>query len=178
MNVSNDELVELLEMLKDTDFSEFELRVGDLNISVKRGATSQHTATETPQAGTPSAPEIESASKEQAAPSVADVPDVPEAPAPSVVADQPRELRANEYVITAPMSGVVYLQPDPTADRFVEVGSSVSDGTPVAILEVMKLFQTITATEPGVVRAVLVEDGALVESGQEIFVVERSAAAS
>lgn len=74
--------------------------------------------------------------------------------------------------IDCPMVGVFYVAPSPDAEPYVSVGSTVKKGDVVCIVEAMKLMNEVTATESGVVKEVLVEDGSLVEFGQPLFVIE------
>ena len=73
-------------------------------------------------------------------------------------------------MICAPMVGTFYARPSPDEDPFVQVGAQVQKGMPVCVIEVMKLFTTIEATKEGVIEAVLVEDGQLVEFDQPLFI--------
>lgn len=78
----------------------------------------------------------------------------------------------NTNALTSPMVGVVYLAPEPGAKPFVQVGSTVSAGDTVAMVEAMKTFNPIKATKNGVVKEILVSDGAAVEFGQPLIVIE------
>ena len=65
-----------------------------------------------------------------------------------------------------------YRSASPGADPFVEVGSRVSAGDTLCILEAMKLMNEITTDYAGVVSNILVENGELVSLGQELFWIE------
>jgi acetyl-CoA carboxylase biotin carboxyl carrier protein len=78
----------------------------------------------------------------------------------------------NVRVVTAPLVGVFYRAPAPGADPFVEVGSRVKVGDTLCILEAMKLMNEINTDHAGVVTNILVESGALVSLGQELFWIE------
>jgi biotin carboxyl carrier protein len=62
--------------------------------------------------------------------------------------------------------------PSPGAPPFVEVGGTVAAGETVAIVEVMKLMNHVSSPVDGVVTAILVENGAAVEFGQAIVIVD------
>jgi acetyl-CoA carboxylase biotin carboxyl carrier protein len=79
---------------------------------------------------------------------------------------------ANVRRVTAPVVGVFYRAASPGADPFVEVGSRVSVGQTLCILEAMKLMNEITSDHAGTVMRVLVENGELVSLGQELFWIE------
>ena len=74
--------------------------------------------------------------------------------------------------LKSPMVGVVYLAPEPGAEPFVTVGKSVQAGDTVALVEAMKTFNPIKADKTGVVKEVLVSDGAAVEFDQPLIVIE------
>ena len=79
---------------------------------------------------------------------------------------------ASERVIVSPMIGTFYRRPSPSSPPFVEVGDSVTPTTDVCIVEVMKLLNTIPAECTGKVTRILVEDGATIEVGQPLMVIE------
>jgi acetyl-CoA carboxylase biotin carboxyl carrier protein len=74
-------------------------------------------------------------------------------------------------VVKSPMVGTFYRSPSPGAKVFVEVGSNVSAGDTVCIIEAMKLLNEIEADVGGTVKAILVENGQPVEYGQPLFIV-------
>lgn len=99
-----------------------------------------------------------------AAPSPVAVPDLVEAPAAPASAPE-----ATGKDVPAPMVGVVYLQANPDADPYVQVGDSVKKGQVLCLIEAMKLMNEIVAPQDGVVSAILVENENIVEYGQALF---------
>ena len=99
-----------------------------------------------------------------AAPAPVAVPEVVEAPA----APAPAPAAAGKEV-PAHMVGVVYLQANPDADPYVQVGDSVKKGQVLCLIEAMKLMNEIVAPQDGVVSAILVENENIVEYGQALF---------
>ena len=93
-----------------------------------------------------------------AAPEVVESPAAP-APEPAAVGKE----------VPAPMVGVVYLQANPDADPYVQVGDSVKKGQVLCLIEAMKLMNEIVAPQDGVVSAILVENENIVEYGQALF---------
>ncbi|GMU52342.1 MAG: hypothetical protein AMXMBFR33_14880 [Candidatus Xenobia bacterium] len=89
---------------------------------------------------------------------------------PATAAPEP----ANENLrpVVSPLAGVFYRSPNPGAPPFVQVGDHVSVGQTLCIIEAMKLMNEITAEMPGRVAGILVENAAVVESGQKIFLLE------
>ncbi len=76
------------------------------------------------------------------------------------------------YALKSPMVGVVYLAPEPGADAFVTVGKQVKAGDTVALVEAMKTFNPIKSDKDGVVKKILVSDGAAVEFDQPLIIIE------
>lgn len=76
------------------------------------------------------------------------------------------------YAMKSPMVGVVYLAPEPGAEPFVSVGTSVKAGDTVALVEAMKTFNPIKSDKDGTVKEILVKDGAAVEFDQPLIVIE------
>jgi acetyl-CoA carboxylase biotin carboxyl carrier protein len=74
--------------------------------------------------------------------------------------------------IKSPMVGTYYAAPEPGADPYLKVGSRVSSGQPVCIIEAMKIMNEIEAEFGGVIREVCVEDAQPVEFGQVLFRVD------
>jgi acetyl-CoA carboxylase biotin carboxyl carrier protein len=70
------------------------------------------------------------------------------------------------------MVGTVYMQPEPGADPFISVGASVSEGDTLLIVEAMKTMNHIPAPRAGTVKRIVVEDGAAVEYGTPLVIIE------
>jgi len=71
--------------------------------------------------------------------------------------------------VTSPMVGTFYRAPAPEAPPYVEVGTRVSKGQTLCILEAMKLMNELEAEQEGVIREILVENAEPVEYGQPLF---------
>ena len=85
---------------------------------------------------------------------------------------KPIQKQINGHAVKSPMVGVVYLAPEPGADTFISVGTSVKAGDTVALVEAMKTFNPIKSDKDGVVKEILVKDGAAVEFDQPLIVIE------
>ncbi|MCK1709761.1 MULTISPECIES: acetyl-CoA carboxylase biotin carboxyl carrier protein [unclassified Bradyrhizobium] len=83
-----------------------------------------------------------------------------ESPAPEVTAD---------IVVPAPMHGVFYRAAAPDEPPLIEVGARIEAGQKICIIEAMKTFIDIAAEAPGVVLAILAENGDEIEAGQALF---------
>jgi len=75
----------------------------------------------------------------------------------------------DEHLIAAPMAGIVYLRPSPTKPDFTSVGSQVSEGDTLAVIEAMKLFNPLEAEFACEIVEILVADGEDVERGTPIY---------
>lgn len=71
--------------------------------------------------------------------------------------------------ICAPLSGIVYLRPGPDQPPYVEVGQAIKAGMAVCVIEAMKTFIEIRAERDGIVEAILVAPGTLVDAGQPLM---------
>jgi acetyl-CoA carboxylase biotin carboxyl carrier protein len=74
--------------------------------------------------------------------------------------------------VPSPMTGVFYRRPSPTDTPFVEVGSHVEGGDTLALVEAMKTLNKVVAERSGLIREILVEDGAVVEDDQHLFIID------
>jgi acetyl-CoA carboxylase biotin carboxyl carrier protein len=146
----------LADILNDTDLTEIEVERGELKIRVSRN---------TPAGGQPlhfapaPAPQMFAAPPAAAAPPTAESPPA----APSVPAGD---------VIKSPKVGTVYLQPQPGAKAFVQVGDKVSAGQTLLVVEAMKTMNPIPAPRAGVIAALLIEDAQPIEFGEPLIVIE------
>ncbi len=103
------------------------------------------------------------------APASATTAPLPAAAAPPAAA-LPATLPAG--AVKAPMVGTAYLAPSPEAPPFVKLGDNVREGQPLLIIEAMKVMNQILAPRAGKVVRILVADGAPVEYGQPLIVLE------
>jgi acetyl-CoA carboxylase biotin carboxyl carrier protein len=97
--------------------------------------------------------------------------------APAMGASEPEAAAAPRAApalkeIKSPMVGTWYKSPEPGADPYVKVGSRVTAGQTVCIIEAMKIMNEIEAEITGVIREVCVEDAQPVEFGQVLFRVD------
>ncbi len=90
-------------------------------------------------------------------------------PAPAPVTLDPA---SHPGAVTSPMVGVAYLSPEPGSAVFVTVGQQVSAGQTLLLIEAMKTFNQIKAPKAGTVSAILVQNGAPVEYGEVLIVLE------
>ena len=96
-------------------------------------------------------------------------PAVSPAPAVSEAAEDPA---SHPGAVSSPMVGTVYMQAEPDTPAFITVGSKVSEGDTILIIEAMKTMNQIPAPHSGTVKRILVEDGAPVEYGSPMVIIE------
>lgn len=143
---------ELADLLGETGLTEIEVEQEGLRIRVARNVSVSATVP----AAAPIRPQSESASELSAQGPSGSEPDVASHPG----------------AVTSPMVGTAYRAPEPGAPAFVEVGSSVTSGQTVLIVEAMKTMNHIPASRSGTVSAILVEDGQPVEYGEPLIIIE------
>ncbi|MBW0454647.1 MAG: acetyl-CoA carboxylase biotin carboxyl carrier protein [Candidatus Kinetoplastibacterium crithidii] len=78
----------------------------------------------------------------------------------------------NSYVVKAPMVGTFYRSSSPGASPFVHVGQMVKEGDTLCIIEAMKLLNEIESEKTGIIKEILVENGAPIEYGQHLFIID------
>lgn len=74
--------------------------------------------------------------------------------------------------VTSPMVGTAYLSAEPGSTPFVAVGSTVSEGQTLLIIEAMKTMNHIPAPRAGTVKRIVVTDGTAVEYGAPLLIIE------
>ncbi len=152
----------LAAVLRDNDLAELEVERGTKSEGKLTVRLTRVSATPAP-----------AATFQHAAPAAAPAPAPAAAaaptPEPASEGDDPSSLPG---AITSPMVGTVYLQPEPDAEPFVKVGDAVTEGQTLLIVEAMKTMNHIHAPKSGTVKRILVEDGAPVEYGAPLMVVE------
>jgi len=145
------EIRNIVELMNEHGLTHFDLSKKDFQLVLKKGVDAD--ALRSLAASHPAPP---AASPALAAP----------APAGSDPAAAPV---ADGSEITSPMVGTFYRKPAPDADNFVDVGSSVSEGQTICIIEAMKVMNEIKAEQSGTITEVMVEDGNPVQFGDVLF---------
>lgn len=144
------EIREILELLKGSDVTELEVVRGEDVLKVRRG-----------QAG-----EMRQATVAQA-PMVSPAPPPRTEEPPPALPKEPPKPAVKEVV--SPIVGTFYRAPAPDAAPFVEVGSRVTKGQVLCIVEAMKIMNQIESDASGTVVAILVENAQPVAYGQPLF---------
>ena len=95
--------------------------------------------------------------------------------APKAAAPAEPAVDANVHVITSPIVGTFYRSASPEADPFAEIGSRISKGKILCIIESMKLMNEIESDVEGEVVAVYPRNGQPVEYGEKLFAIRLAA---
>jgi acetyl-CoA carboxylase biotin carboxyl carrier protein len=160
MQLDHDQLRSLLALLGESDIQDLCLEGDDFRLEVRRNLPA------TAPVAMVQAPVLAPLPSPQAVAAPAASPSVPP-PAPAAV-------RSDLQAITAPMVGTFYRSPAPGEPAFVEVGSRISAGQPVCILEAMKLMNELESEISGEVVEILLENGTPVEFGQVLMRIKPS----
>ena len=163
--VNIDELRELVQLIRDHEFTEFELEREGFRVRFRRGADPSEVSAQLPAA--PSRPQTTVAAGEPGM-VTSNAPSHPGAKA-QTEASEDQDL----YIIPSPIVGTFYRSPSPNADSFVKIGTTVEPDSVVCIIEAMKLMNEIQAETSGEVAKIYVENGQPVEYGQPLFGIKR-----
>lgn len=137
---------ELAELLNETGLSEIEIEKSGLKVRVARTLNVQSTVAAAPVAAAAAA-----------------------AAAAAKIAADPAQ---HPGVVKSPMVGTAYRSPEPGAPVFIEIGSRVSQGDPLLIIEAMKTMNQIPAPHAGKVTLILFDNGQPVEFGEPLVIIE------
>lgn len=151
MSLTAEDVKEILRLLEDSTFDELVLETNGMKLVLQRsgGASSAR----------------ESAGSTRVRPAA--TPTALQTPKPEVAAPAPGEPGVAD--VPAPLLGVFYRAPKPGAPPFVEIGQRVEADTVVAIIEVMKLMNSVRAGVAGEVVAIPAKNGVMVEYGETLF---------
>lgn len=139
----------LADVLTETGLTEVEIEKNAVKLRVSRAGTMVAAAPAPQAAPQPSAPA--------------------EAPA---AAERPADAGSHPGAVKSPMVGTAYMSPAPGADAFVSVGSTVSQGQTLMIVEAMKTMNEIKAPKAGKVIEILARDAEPVEYGEALMIIE------
>lgn len=153
------EIQNLIKFVAKSGASEVKLEMEDIKITIKTGSGKTETTIvqAAPMAAAPQAP-------------VSAAPQATETAAPAKV-----ESDDSKYItVKSPIIGTFYRKPAPDKPSFVEVGTDISVGDTVCVIEAMKLFNEIESEISGKIVKVLVDDSSPVEFDQPLFLVDPS----
>ncbi len=156
MDLTEDDVLEILNLIEKSGFDFLQLQMGDLKLVVSKGG---YMGSGAAAFANDSAPAPKAAEPKQEAP-----PAEPKRKAPVV--------RDGTLPINAPMVGTFYITPEPGAPPFVEVGKRIDEDTTVGLIEVMKVFNAVKSGVRGVIAEICVQGGEFVEYGQTLMLVK------
>ncbi len=145
----------LIELIQETGIAEVEIKEGEESVRISRGSAQVASNAFLP------------------TPSFAPMHQHHQAAAPALAPEQvAKPSPETGHMVTSPMVGTVYLAPSPDAEKFVQVGQHVAEGTVLCTIEAMKMFNQIEADKAGIIKDCLVENSMPVEYGQPLFIIE------
>jgi len=168
MELTDDDVLEILKLFEQSKFDFLQLEHGERKITVSKGGhvpagagatrtVSSSAASAAVALSSSSASTSQPTSQPAAKPASTNIPN-------GLVA------------VTAPMVGKFYSAQAPSDPPYVEIGSKVAVGETVGLIEVMKVFASIKAETAGVIERILVTNGEFVEFGQPLFLLRPNAA--
>lgn len=160
------EIQNLIRFVAKSGASEVKLEMGEVKITIK-------TSSETPKQ------EVAFVQQPMVNQQVMPVGGAPVVPTQQVAPVQQEETPKNDeeskYItVKSPMIGTFYRRSAPNKPMMVEVGDAISEGTPLCIIEAMKLFNEIESEVSGKIVKILVDDASPVEYDQPLFLVDPS----
>jgi len=164
MKLDHDDLNRLIEKISKSDFQEFSLEGEDFKLEIKRNMAVPSQSSQI--YALPKENSVQNqpqTSNEAVTPAQTQTP--PSAPPPG---------RSDLVDITSPMVGTFYRASAPGEDPFIEIGSSITVGQTICILEAMKLMNEIESEYNAEIVEILVENGTPVEFGQVLMRVKQS----
>ena len=140
MTLTAKDVAEIMRLLESSSFDSLSLEINGVKLNLQRGSAAAVRQPLTPPPAPQPSSELQPAARRVKPPSE-----------PGLVE------------VASPLLGIFYRAPKPGEPPFVEVGSKVVEDTVVAIIEVMKLMNSVRAGAKGEVVEILAENGALVE---------------
>ena len=170
MSLTAADVAEIMKILEGSAFDEVTLEIDGLKLSMRRGASGGDGAASPAPAFAPAPTSASPATPSPVHARAATSSSVATAP----TAKSPGATDPSLQDVTSPLLGTCYRAPKPGASAFVEVGTPVEEETVVAIVEVMKLMNTVRAGIKGTVTEILMRDGALVEYGETLLRIKKA----
>jgi acetyl-CoA carboxylase biotin carboxyl carrier protein len=168
-SVNMDELRELIQLVRENDFTEFELEREGFRVRFRRGAEVNEAAAD----GVNSTQEL-AATMPSGSPTVTTTVSSTSVPShPGAKAQTEASEDQDLHIIPSPIVGTFYRAASPQAEPFVKIGSRVEPESVVCIIEAMKLMNEIQAESTGEVTKIYVENGQPVEYGQPLFGIKK-----
>ena len=175
-SLNMDELRDLVQLIAEHGFTDFELEREGFRVRLRRELTPQIISGASAQATQQQAQASTQGAMAAEATSAASASSVQEGAAahhqpkhPGAEAEAAASADEGLHIINSPIVGTFYRSPSPSSDPFIRIGSHVEPDTTVCIIEAMKLMNEIQAETTGEVVKIYVENGQPVEYGQPLF---------
>ena len=153
------EIQNLIKFVSNSGVAEVKLEMDDIKITIRT----------TLEGNAPEITYLQQAPVQQALPQAPAQQFAPAAPAaPTPAADE----NSKYITIKSPIIGTFYRKPSPDKPMFVEVGTSISKGDVLCVIEAMKLFNEIESEVSGRIVKILVDNASPVEYDQPLFLLE------
>ncbi len=146
---------DLAQLLNETGLTEIEIEKDDLKVRVARHAVAPASYAVGVPAAAPAATMGSSAG-----------------PGTSAAAPAGPDPANHPGCVKSPMVGTAYRSPEPGAPVFIDIGTRVTQGQTLLIIEAMKTMNHIPAPRSGVVKEILIENGQPVEFGEPLVIIE------
>ena len=170
MSLKHSDIAQIIKLIDESTLDEVSIEVGDVKIEVRRRGAGEALPVATPP---PAAAAVEVTPTAETAPPADETPIRPSTDDDAVLATVTRTDGADGLIeVRSPMVGTFYRRPSPEAAPYADVGTEVTPGDPLCLVEVMKLFTTLHAEVSGKVVEICVEDAELVEHDQVLFRME------
>ncbi|HMI08456.1 MAG TPA: acetyl-CoA carboxylase biotin carboxyl carrier protein [Flavobacterium sp.] len=154
------EIQNLIKFVSNSGVAEVKLEMDDIKITIRT----------TLEGNTPEITYLQQAPAQHALPQAAPQQQI----APSAPAAPAADENSKYITIKSPIIGTFYRKPAPDKPMFVEVGTSISKGDVLCVIEAMKLFNEIESEVSGKIVKILVDDSSPVEFDQPLFLVDPS----
>ena len=156
----------LIELLEESDMGEIEIQEGDESVRIARNVSGAAVG------GVAPAPAVYAAAPAPiaAAPAATTPAATPESSAPDDASA--KDALPPGHIVKAPMVGTFYAAPIPGAKAFAEIGTEVTVGQTLCIIEAMKMMNQIESDQAGRIVKILAENGEPVQFDQPLFVIE------
>lgn len=177
MGFSMEDVMEVIQIVKECKDSELHIDTGDIKLSLYKGMVS--TGTRGPFASGSAGCGCEQPAAPAPAPAAMAAPPAPSAEASAADSGSlPAEALNGDFnedelhAVKASVPSVFYRRPNPEEAPFVEVGDEVEADSVLCLLEVMKCYRQVMADVKGRIVKICVESNTLVEEGQTLFLIE------
>ena len=173
MDLSEDDVIQILKFLDESNFEELHLEMGGLKLMVSKHDSKGIINESRAESFHRAAPLVDTrVSASNLADSVRSIEAVSAKTAGREAGESDDFEKEGLVPVYSPMLGTFYRAPSPGAPPFVEVGAVVTEEDTLCIIEVMKLYSAIKASLGGRITKICAEDGQMVEYNQVLFLIE------